>query len=179
MIAKPPQPLAFARIADLGSVGAGGRDYLLRVPGVMSATWDVGSPAPGLGTMTLCFRVSRDEEYVALRACSDHHTIDLGARTHHYVLLTLARNRLEDRNTWAASSRDRQAPPPESSEGWVYQDELADKLAMDESHLNVMVFRCRRQFADAGILGAAGIIERRRPTREIRLGVSRIEIELV
>ena len=71
------------------------------------------------------------------------------------------------------------ASPPDSSEGWVYQDELADKLAMDETHLNVAVFRCRRQLAEAGILGAAGIVERRRPTREVRLGVAKIEIVTV
>jgi hypothetical protein len=50
---------------------------------------------------------------------------------------------------------------------------------MDETHLNVAVFRCRRQLAEAGIIGAASIIERRRPTREVRLGVSRIEIVAV
>jgi hypothetical protein len=91
------------------------------------------------------------------------------------VLLSLARSRLEDRKA-------RHAPdggPPESSEGWVYQDELANQLAIDETHLNVAVFRCRRQLAEAGITGAASIIERRRPTRELRLGVSRIEIVTV
>ena len=31
----------------------------------------------------------------------------------------------------------------------------------------------------AGIVGAASIVERRRPTRELRLGVSRIEIVTV
>jgi hypothetical protein len=60
-----------------------------------------------------------------------------------------------------------------------YQDELGDQLEMDEPHLNVAVFRCRRQLAEAGIAGAAGIVERRRPTRELRLGVPRIEIVTV
>ena len=123
------------------------------------------------------FSVSRDEEYVALVARGEHHVIDLGARAHHNVLLTLARSRLEDRKVRQAAERG--APPPESSEGWVYQDELADRLAIDETHLNVAVFRCRRQLAEAGIVGAASIIERRRPTRELRLGVSRIEIVTV
>lgn len=86
------------------------------------------------------------------------------------VLLMLARSRLEDRKGRGA---------PDSAEGWVYQDDLATKLAIDETHLNVAVFRCRRQLAEAGIVGAAGIIERRRPTREVRLGVARIEIATV
>lgn len=163
-----------ARIADRRTIRVSGREYLLRVPDLIAATWDNNSPSPHLATLTLRFSVSRDEEYIALTARDDHHVIDLGARAHHVVLLTLARNRLEDRK--ARSSADGKDRPPESSEGWMYQDELATKLAIDETHLNVAVFRCRRQFAEAGIIGAASIIERRRPTREVRLGVSRIEI---
>ena len=93
--------------------------------------------------------------------------------------VALLRSRLEDRKRWAAAGWDRTGPPPETAEGWVYQDELADRLAMDENHLNVAVFRCRRQLAEAGIVGAASIIERRRPTRELRLGVAQIEIVTV
>jgi hypothetical protein len=168
-----------ARIADRATVRAGGRGFVLRVPDVIAATRDISSPAPHLGGLILCFSVSRDEEYVALTARDDHHAIDLGARAHHLVLLTLARARLEDRKAQASATTERAAAPPETAEGWVYQDELADKLAMDETHLNVAVFRCRRQLAEAGVLGAAGIIERRRPTREVRLGVARIEIVTV
>ena len=166
-----------ARITDGTTVSAGGRDFVLRVPDLIAATWDNRSPAPHLAGLTFRFSVSRDEEYVALTARADNnHVIDLGARAHHAVLLTLARSRLEDRASRTSPPADRAAALPESSEGWVYQDELADKLAMDETHLNVAVFRCRRQLAEAGIVDAARIIERRRPTREVRLGVSQIEI---
>jgi hypothetical protein len=168
-----------ARVTDGSTVRAGGRDFILRVPDLIAATWDNRSPAPHLGGLTFRFSVSRDEEYVALIARGDPHVIDLGARAHHAVLLMLARSRLEDHAARTSAAADRAAALPESSEGWVYQDELADKLAMDETHLNVAVFRCRRQLAEAGIIDAARIIERRRPTREVRLGVSRIEIVTV
>jgi hypothetical protein len=168
-----------ARLTDGSTVRAGGRDFVLRVPDLIAATWDNRSPAPHLDGLTFRFSVSRDEEYVALTARNDHHVIDLGARAHHAVLLTLARSRLEDRKARTSSPAEGGPPPPESSEGWVYQDELADKLAIDETHLNVAVFRCRRQLAEAGIQGAASIIERRRPTREVRLGVARIQIVTV
>ncbi len=167
-----------ARIADRRAVRAGGRDFVLRVPDLVPPTWDNSSPAPHLGAVTFRFSVSRDEEYIALAAHDGHREIDLGARAHHQVLLTLARRRLADRKVRVAQVDDRGAPP-ESSDGWIYQDELADQLAMDETHLNVAVFRCRRQLAEAGIVGAASIIERRRPTRELRLGVARIEIVTV
>jgi hypothetical protein len=164
-----------ARIADRRAVRVNGREFVLRVPDLIAATWDTNSPSPHLATLTFRFAVSRDEEYIALSARDDHHVIDLGARAHHMVLLTLARNRLEDRKSRSAGGEGKERAP-ESSEGWMYQDELATKLAMDEPHLNVAVFRCRRQLAEAGITGAASVIERRRPTREVRLGVSRIEI---
>jgi hypothetical protein len=166
------------RIADRHRVQAGGREFVLRVPDLIAATWDNNSPSPHLSTLTFCFSVSRDEEYISLAARDEHHTIDLGARAHNLVLLTLARNRLADRAARQAEidANGCEDPRPESAEGWMYQDELATKLAIDETHLNVAVFRCRRQLAEAGIIGAPSVIERRRPTREVRLGVSRIEI---
>lgn len=159
------------RVKDGVSLQVGDLSYVLRLPDLFTATWDNAAPAPTLAGMTLRFAVSSDEEYVALSARSATSTIDLGSRAHHAVLLTLARSRLEDR-----AARGGSGGVPESAEGWVYQDELAEKLAIDETHLNVAVFRCRRQLAEAGIIDAANIIERRRPTREVRLGVSRIEI---
>lgn len=164
------------RVTDRQTVRAAGREFLLRVPDLIAATWDNSSPAPNLRAITLRFSVSRDEEYVALSALADQRVIDLGARAHHAVLLVLARSRLDDRKSLAVP---RGNESPESAEGWVYQDELADRLAIDENHLNVAIFRCRRQLAEAGIVGAADIVERRRPTREVRLGVSKIEIVTV
>jgi hypothetical protein len=164
------------RATDRQTVRAGGREFLLRVPDMIAATWDNSSPAPNLRAVTLRFSVSRDEEYVALAAHADQQVIDLGARAHHAVLLVLARSRLDDRKSLAVPQGNES---PESAEGWVYQDELADRLAIDENHLNVAIFRCRRQLAEAGIIGAADIVERRRPTREVRLGVSKIEIVTV
>lgn len=165
-----------ARVTDRQTLRAGGREFLLRVPDLIAATWDNTSPAPHLRALTLRFAVSRDEEYVALTALTEHQSIDLGARAHHAVLLVLARSRLDDRKSLAIPHGNESA---ESAEGWVYQDELADKLAIDENHLNVAIFRCRRQLAEAGVVGAADIVERRRPTREVRLGVAKIEVVTV
>jgi FHA domain len=164
------------RIVDRHTLRAGGRDFILRLPELIAATWDAASVPPQLQSLTLRFSVSRDQEYVALTARYDHLVIDLGARAHHAVLLALARSRLDDQN---AKPSGTESALPESSEGWVYQDELAKELAMDETHLNVAVFRCRRQLGEAGIAGAAGIVERRRTTRELRLGVGMIEIVTV
>jgi hypothetical protein len=163
------------RVKDGASLRVGDESYVLRLPDLFTATWDNATPTPSLAGLTLRFAVSSDEEYVALSAHAPHQVIDLGSRAHHAVLLALARSRLEDR----AARGGPAGSLPESAEGWVYQDELAEKLAIDETHLNVAVFRCRRQLAEAGIIDAANIIERRRPTREVRLGVARIEIVTV
>jgi hypothetical protein len=52
-------------------------------------------------------------------------------------------------------------------------------LPSSAAQLNVDIFRTRRQFAEVGIVDAAGIIERRPRARELRLGVERISIAIV
>lgn len=164
-----------SRVADHHVIRVGERELVLRVPDVIATTWDSSVPAPHLSSLVLRFSVSRDEEYVALTARSGHREIDLGARAHHAVLLELARARLED--------QQHSRPPPvsraataDSAHGWVYLDDLARKLGLDEQHLNVAIFRGRRQLSEAGIQGAASIVERRRPTRELRIGVAKLEV---
>lgn len=161
------------RATDGQIVIARARRFVLHIPAIVASTWDAVRKPPRLEELTLRFTVSRDEEYVTLTALGQGHSIDLGARAHHAVLLALARSRLQDQEPARATGG---AALPESAQGWVYQDELARMLDMDETHVNVTVFRCRRQLAEAGILGAANIVERRRPTRQLRLGVERIEI---
>jgi hypothetical protein len=114
----------------------------------------------------LRFSVSRDEEHVGLHADTGGAPIDLGTRGHNYLLLTLARHRLNDR----------QSGLPETSCGWIYQDELLDALDVTAQQLNIDVFRIRKQFAELGLRDPAGIVERRPRTRQLRLGSSLIEI---
>ena len=157
---------AVERIADGSEIVAKGRRFALYLPDTLAATWEAGMTAPRIDAVTLRFAVSSDEEYVRLALLHPGDEIDLGARVHHYVLLTLARVLL----------RDREAGAPASAQGWVYQDDLSQMLDMDEKHVNVAVFRCRQQLGAVGVLDAAAIVERRKPTRQIRLGVDRIEI---
>jgi len=116
--------------------------------------------------LQLVFSVSRDEEHVRLQALSGAQTLELGDRGHNYLLLTLARRRLEDV----------QSGLPESSCGWVYQDDLAHDPSMAGPQLNIDVFRIRRQFAAAGVVDAAAIIERRPRTKQIRIGAEKLAI---
>jgi hypothetical protein len=116
----------------------------------------------------LAFVVSRDEEHVELTAHVGSQEIDFGSRAHHYVLLTLARQRLFDT----------ERAIPESSCGWMYANELARAIAEETEHVNVAVFRIRRQFAQH-FVNAAEIIERRHRSGQLRIAVGALEIETI
>lgn len=116
--------------------------------------------------MCLSFRVSRDEEYVEMHAELRGQRIDLGSRGHNYLLLTLARQRLNDQ---AASL-------PDAECGWMYQDAVASGLRVPPERLNVDIFRIRKQFYSAGLPNPACVVERRPRTKQLRLGLSRVSI---
>jgi pSer/pThr/pTyr-binding forkhead associated (FHA) protein len=116
--------------------------------------------------LQLSFSVSRDEEFVQLHMTCGGSSFDMGARTHNYLLLTLARRRLEDADERIA----------ETTCGWIYHEDLAHDPSMAAPQLNIDVFRIRKQFAAIGVVDAANIIERRPRTRQLRIGSGNISI---
>jgi len=56
--------------------------------------------------------------------------------------------------------------------GWVDRETLLETLSMTSNRLNVSVFRLRRQFAEAGFVDAAQVVERGQ--RRLRLGTRRV-----
>jgi hypothetical protein len=121
-----------------------------------------------MSEVRLKFLVSRNEEHVELDAHWRGRVVRLGARSHHYVLLTLARMR----------RRDTENGEPAASAGWIAQDELAKLLQFGPERLNLDIFRARRQFGAEGFVPPAAIVERRPAARELRLGVPDFEIEV-
>lgn len=99
------------------------------------------------------FHVSIDEEHVFLKIQADKKTFDLGERTHHYMLLTLARQRLRD----AGEGVDQEA------QGWIETDRAAGMLGIDPSHLNIQIYRSRKQINDvlSELQNPPYVIERR------------------
>jgi hypothetical protein len=112
----------------------------------------------------LTFSVSLDEEHVDISMHCAGRSIEMGERAHNYLLLTLARRRVRD-------SRD---GLPDTTCGWIDQEDLSRDPRMAPPQLNVDVFRIRRQYADKGVVDAAGIIERR--PGQLRIGTDQVTI---
>lgn len=119
------------------------------------------APAP-----QLVFVVSADEEHVRVRLTQGPRTIDLGERSHHYCLLTLARRRLRD-------ARSGLGP---SEQGWCDCDELAGMLRVSATTLNIQIYRARQQLMSSApdVARLASVVERRRGS--LRLGELSFEI---
>lgn len=140
------------------------------------AHWTLHLPSGGTSTTSkilepppeprLVFRVSADEEHVELEVDAGRGRADLGARAHHYLLLTLARLRLEDGDRGVSAGEC----------GWTDQDRLCRMLRLDDNLLHTHIHRARRQFVDAGLPDGQLVIERRLGARVLRLGFADVQI---
>lgn len=146
-----------------------GRFFRFVRPNAVGTTQTADQTMPPSGEPLLVFSVSSDEEFVALGVQVGERRVDLGARSHNYLLLTLARARLADI-----------APAvPESARGWMYKEDLADALKVSAPQIDGEVFRIRHHFGVHGLAEAATIIERRPRTRQLRIGIRNFRIERV
>ena len=108
----------------------------------------------------LVMRLSLDEEHASLEVKDGATKADLGERTHHYCLATLARRRMAD--------QERGLEP--GAQGWLGSAELSRMLGLEPAHLNIQIFRAREQLMTAlpGVAALSRLVERRRG--ELRLG---------
>lgn len=120
----------------------------------------VSSQAPAVPAARLSFAVSRDEEHVELTLICNGKRFELGSRARNYLLLTLARHRLADAATGL----------PETSCGWIYQEELADQLGTSVGQINVDVFRIREQLRTLNLPALPEVIQRRARIKQLRIG---------
>lgn len=113
------------------------------------------------------FDVSRNEEHCMLYVEATGQKWDLGERVHHYLLVTLARKRIEDQHLGLDIE----------SQGWLDVSLACMMLRLDLSHLNIQIFRAKQQFKKSFPRQGFdhSLIERRRG--EIRLGSYRFTIK--
>lgn len=114
---------------------------------------------------TFAFAVSGDEEYVELELVQAARRRRVKPRAHLYVLLTLARIRLEQ-----------EALEDDGESGWTHQEDLARMLGCNDGYINLAIYKARRQLAKSGLVGAPGIVERRVGTRQLRFGSANVTV---
>ena len=148
-------------IADRAIFTAAGRTWRLELP-VMADATPMVDVAMTLENIALRFAVTPDEERVEITVILHGVETRLEPREHGYLLLTLARARLEDARLAAA---DR---------GWRDVERLSRMLRLDVNALDVATHRARQQLAATGLEGASGIVQSQRGRR--RFGTDRFEI---
>jgi pSer/pThr/pTyr-binding forkhead associated (FHA) protein len=115
----------------------------------------------------LCiFELSLNEEITKLKVKSPQKITNLHTRSHHYLMLSLARYRVEDAEKGL----------PSTEQGWVHTDRLLRDLGVDMAHLNIQIHRSRKQFADmlTNVHNADNVIERQ--LRQVRFACPAFEI---
>lgn len=156
-------------VVDRTLLLVGSEEWRIYLPGPPADTLDEGGEGLCIADLRLRFAHSADEETIELVAFAGERRLDLKARAHHYPLLLLARARVADEAHGV----------PLADQGWLLQERLLEMLRIDVMHLNISIHRSRMQFAQAGVVDAARLVERRQGTRQVRLGVGRIEIVLL
>lgn len=151
---------------DREVVRAGERTFRVHLPLEVFAGSDTMGALRNLANLQMRFSVSLDQESVGLSLAAGTWSLDLGDRNHHELLFVLAQGRKED------------AELPPAERGWMYQDELARKLGWNDNQVYLAVHRARKQFAQVGVMHASGIVERRRRTGQVRIGVPARAVEI-
>lgn len=155
-------------VKDRQEIRLGVATWVLHLPGILQSTVGRGEDALSLPNLSLHFMARCGDEHVEIRARRWDREVELGAYTSYYLLLYLARARLEDAARGDVSSGE---------EGWRHQDEVLNDLRIDKLKLFTDTFRAKQYFAARGVLRTSSLIERRRDSGQIRLGVPQVTID--
>jgi hypothetical protein len=124
------------------------------------ATTEFNPKQRNLNDILFRFDLSQNEENTNLTLIDNGLEIDLGERSHHYLLLHLLRHRAEQDNDL----------------GWLDSQLLMKQLGLEETHMNIQIFRARKQVTAAlpQITGRSKLIERRRGA--LRANINNVKI---
>ena len=147
-------------------IDCGVHSWTLFLADNQGATKELSLQQLSITDFDLRFSVSHHEEHVQLQLRQNDIKLALPARIHNYLLLYLARARVQDML--------RGADP--DAQGWVSIQVATRELGITVNHLNTQIFRARKQIAESlpDAIDTSGLVERR--SWEIRLGCSRFEI---
>ena len=126
------------------------------------------SPSPDrhLEDFEFIFELSLDEENTGLKLEHERDVVDLGERSHHYLLLHLARQRAAEANQGL----------DQKSQGWIDNEQLTRDMGVEMSHINILIFRARKQLGQhlEPLLDTENLVERGKG--RMRFGCSRLRI---
>ncbi len=118
------------------------------------------------------FELSCDEEHIKIKIINNDFELNLGSRAHNYLLLSLARKRLEDTKLNLS----------EDELGWIDLDDVTNDVSkelrkeVDMYYLNLQIHRLRKQLIELKPYGYrfSNVIERR--NGEIRFSYPYLKI---
>lgn len=157
-------------VEDGDDVEIDGIRWRLELPPPMQTAGTATTPEAGATPFSVAtvrsarFAVSRDEETIQLTLIFARGALEVPQRAHHTLLRALAQARVDDRGV---------AP---AEQGWLYTEQACAAAGVDPERLYVDVYRARKQLAALGLADAADLVERRAATRQLRLGVPRVEV---
>lgn len=124
------------------------------------ATTVVSSEQTSLDDIVFRFDLSQDEENAHLTLIDNGMELELGERSHHYLLVHLLRHSVQS----------------DGDAAWLDTQLLMKELGLEETHLNIQIFRARKQVAAAlpNVAGHSTLIQRRRGA--LHLGIKNFEI---
>ena len=155
-----------ADVSDRATLTVAGETWRLYLSIAADGTQEPEERGLRLRDLRLRFVHSLNEEYIELTATTRDRRIDLQARAHNYMLYVLARVRLADQAGGLGLA----------DQGWISPEKLCDMLKIEAPHLNITIHRARLHLAQNGVTDAASLVERRKGTRQLRIGVAALEI---
>ena len=154
-------------VRDAQELVVDGQTWRLSLPVSLDSTLEARrAPVPAVD-LSLHFGVSRDEEHVEVTVRVGPVSHKLPPRVHHYLLLTLARARMNDKDE------------PEGEQGWLTMPDLLKMLRQSANQLYVSLHRIRKEFE--AILGPEGFepVERRPTCHQVRIGILKLSFEVL
>jgi len=147
-------------------ISYGGHRWQMFLAETQQMTEINAAPQSRIEDIEFVFHMSQDEENTALQLHLDHQKLDLGERSHHYLLLHLARLRASQ----AAEGFD------SYTQGWIDNEQLKRDLGLEMPHINIMIFRARKQIVESltTTLDSETLVERSKG--RVRFGGTRFRI---
>lgn len=156
-------------VEDGAQLMVAGRLWTVHIPAVAEPTWQVDRPRFSRSRARLTFTVSRDQETIGIALEQAGERQSWPSRVHHELLLRLAEERLRD---------ERAGTLPAAEHGWLLGEVVRARLSrtLTGNALHQYIHRARNQFARAGVVGAADVIERRHGAGTMRIGFANLAI---